>query len=66
MKVAILDKTVNSLKITEKCQLFGIKNNDQIVVSSLKMRNGLERVGVFYQSKEGYDGDANNSFLLFY
>jgi molybdopterin/thiamine biosynthesis adenylyltransferase len=65
MKVAILDKTVNSLKLTEKCQLFGTRDNDKVVVSSLKMRKGLEQVGAFYQNKEDYDGDANNSFLLF-
>ena len=54
MNVAILDKTVNSLKLTEKCQLFGTRDNDKVVVSSLKMRKGLEQVGAFYQNKEEY------------
>jgi hypothetical protein len=52
MKVTILDKIVNSLKTTEKCYLFGTKDNDKVVVSSLKMRKGLKHVGVFYQNEE--------------
>ena len=65
MKAVILDKTVNSLKITEKCLLFGTKDNDKVIVSSLKMRKGLEQVGVFYQNKGNYDKDEINGFLVF-
>ena len=65
MKAIILDNVVKSLKEKEESIIFGFKEKQTIIASSLEKRRGLEQIGTFYRNKENLKKGSLREKLVF-
>ncbi len=61
----VLDDIIKKLELIEQSDLFGIRDNQRLIVSSLEEKKGIEKLGKFYRSLENENLEGVNNTLTF-
>ena len=64
MRVIILSNVVEKLKSKKQAILFGFQEQETVIISSLRKRKGLIKVGIFNQKEENIIKDWQKYLIL--
>jgi molybdopterin/thiamine biosynthesis adenylyltransferase len=66
MEIMILGNMLEELKKRQQAVLYGLHEKEKVIVSSLKEKLGLKRIGIYQKSKRSLLSKSNNETFMFY
>lgn len=66
MKVLILDILLEDLRSLEQASFYGLHEKETVIISSLKEKEGLKRIGIFQKTKQHLIKNCNEEIFTFY